>query len=429
VKTLVAPRRAIKAIDQEAMAQMPNGQYVPLANLQTWTSQYATAGDAALNVATVLTCVRVLSETFASVPLIIYRRLAGGGKERATDHPLYPVLHDQPNPDMTSFVWRELLMSHCATWGNHYSEIAFDGLGRMQLWPIRPDRIVPWYDDNGRKQYDYVSSSGARRTLRPGSIFHVPGLSASGLVGYSPIALLRSSLGLLQTAETFGRTLFDNNARPATVLQHPKTVSKDAQERLTAQVDELKGARNAGKTILLEEGLTVHEIGFPPEDAQFLQTRVFQKREIVAAYRIPPHKAGDLERATFSNIEQQSIEFVQDTMLPWFTRTEQEISTQLLAEDERDEYFVEFLVDGLLRGDAVARSQALATRWQHGTLNADQWREMENENPLPDGAGQTYYVPANYTPVGGPAPVLPQPQVIPGPADLTGAPAPTTVAA
>jgi phage portal protein BeeE len=167
VKTLVAPRRAIKAIDQEAMAQMPNGQYVPIANLQTWTNQYATAGDAALNVATVLTCVRVLSETFASVPLIIYRRLAGGGKERATDHPLYPVLHDQPNPDMTSFVWRELLMSHCATWGNHYSEIAFDGLGRMQLWPIRPDRIVPWYDANGRKQYDYVSPSGARREDDP----------------------------------------------------------------------------------------------------------------------------------------------------------------------------------------------------------------------------------------------------------------------
>jgi HK97 family phage portal protein len=431
VKALIAPRRAIKAgIDQEAMGQVPSGLYRPLNNLQTWTYHYATAGDAALNVATVLTCVRILSESFASVPLILYRRLPGGGKERAVDHPLYPVLHDQPNPDMTSFAWRELLMSHLATWGNGYSEIAFDVLGRMQLWPIRPDRIIPWYDLDGRKQYDYVSSAGARRTLRPGSLFHVAGLSSTGLEGYSPIALLRSSLGLLRTAETFGQTLFDNNARPATVLQHPKTVSKDAQERLTAQVDELKGARNAGKTILLEEGLSVHEIGFPPEDAEFMATRTFQKREILAAYRIPPHKAGDLERATFSNIEQQSIEFVQDTMLPWFTRTEQEISTQLLAEDERDEYFAEFLVDGLLRGDAVARATALSIRWQHGTMNADQWREMENENPLPDGIGQTYYVPANYVPAAGPAaPALPQPQVIPGPADLTGSPAPSDVAA
>jgi HK97 family phage portal protein len=426
VKALLPARRAIKALDQVALGETPNGYYIPIETLSSWASHMSTP-DAAVNVATVLTCVRVLAESFASVPLLMYRRLPDGGRERAIDHPLYPVLHQQPNPDMTSFVWRELVMSHLATWGNAYNEKAYDGLGRLQLWPIRPDRMTPRYGPNGTKEFEYIGTNGVRRIIPAERIFHLQGLGSTGLAGYSPIALLRSSLSLLRTAETFGQTIFDNNARPATVLQHPKTMSQGAIDRLTSQMDDLKGSRNNGKTVLLEEGTTVQPIGFPPEDAQFLETRVFQKREILAAYRIPPHMAGDLERATFSNIEQQSIEFRTYTMLPWYVRAEQDISSQLLDEDERDTFYAEFLADGLLRADAKSRAEALAVRWQNGTLNAttagprDEWRALENENPLPNGVGQTYYVPANYLPAAAPRPAAP-------PAPLAAVPSPEVAA-
>lgn len=395
MKTLI-PIRATKAIDQVAQSD-PYGSpnYVPLYNLQTWTG-YGISPELALNIITVYQCVRVLAETFAQLPLVIYRRRPDGGADKATDHELYSVLHDKPNPDMTSFVWRELLLSHAATWGNSYNEIYFTDAGRMELYPIRPDRVETRWGPSGQKEHWYLHPLGGKTLFKPGTIFHVQGMSSDGLVGFSPITVMRKAIALYQSAEQFGTSLFDNNARPATVLTHPATLSPEAIQRLAGQMEELRGARNAGKTVVLEEGLTVTEVGIPPEDAQFMQTRLFQKREIAAAYRIPPHKVGDLERATFSNIEQQSLEFVQDTMMPWFVRVEQEINTQLI--DDPD-YYCEFLIDGLLRADAVARSTSLATRWQHGNLSGDEWRAKENENPIPDGLGKQYYVPVNYAPI------------------------------
>jgi HK97 family phage portal protein len=386
--------RGFKGIDQVAQSEY-GATYVPLENHQTWTG-LATTPDTALNIITVYQCVRVLAETFASLPLIVYRRLPGGGKERAPDHPWYDVLHGRPNPDMTSFVWRELLMSHLATWGNGYNEIATGQFNRPVLWPLRPDRMQPSYDDNGKKVYDYLRPDGQKQRMAPGSVFHVPGLSYSGLVGYSPIALMRSTTTLLRTAETYGTNFLRNGARPAVVLQHPKLLSTTAVSRLQAQMDELRGAGNSGKTVVLEEGMTLTEIGIPPEDAQYMETRLFQKREIAAAFRVPPHKIGDLERATFSNIEHQSLEFISDTMLPWLVRVEQQINADLIADDQ---YFAEFLVEGYLRGDSKTRAEAFAIRWQHGNFNSDDWRAAENENPLPNGMGQEYFVPANYVPV------------------------------
>lgn len=394
MKQLVATR-GIKGIDQVAMSSGEYGvTYVPLEDRQTWTG-LATTADTALNIITVYQCVRVLAETFASLPLIVYRRLPGGGKERATDHPWYDVLHGRPNPEMTSFVWRELAMSHLATWGNTYSEISRGPFNKPEIWPLRPDRMLPSYE-NGRKVYDYLQPSGEKRRMKPGSVFHVPGLSATGLVGYSPIALMRSTTRLLKTAESYGTNFLHNGARPSIVLSHPKLLSPTGIDRLRVQMDELRGSGNSGKTVVLEEGVTLTEIGIPPEDAQYMETRLFQKREIAAAYRVPLHKLGDLERATFSNIEHQSLEFITDTMVPWLARFEQQINIDLINDDQ---YFAEFLVDGYLRGDAKARAEAFAIRWQHGTVNADDWRSAENENPLPDGMGQEYFVPANYVPV------------------------------
>lgn len=356
------------------------------------TSGVTVSTETALGLVSVYACIRVLAESVASLPLILYRRLPGGGKERATDHPMYALLHDQPNPEMTSFVWRETVMAHLVTWGNSYNEIAFDSEGRLQLWPLPPSRVeVSW--ENDRRVYDFLQPNGQKRRLADRTIFHIPGLSSNGLVGYSPIALHREAIGLYQALQDFGSATMRNMARPAVFMKHPKTLSAGAIERLTAQMDRLRGTANAGKTILGEEGLDIKEIGIPPEDAQYIESRKFQRTEIAAMFRVPPHKIGDLERATFSNIEHQALEFVTDSLRPWLVRIEQEIKARLLFGED---VFAEFLVDGLLRGDAKSRAQALAIRWQHGTLSPDEWREIENENPLPDGIGARTYTPVNY---------------------------------
>ncbi len=389
----VAPR-AIKNIDQQAMGSYGAITYVPLEDHRTWTHEMLPAVEGGLGLVTVYACVRLLAETIASIPLILYRR-DGQGKERATDHPLYEVFHDRPNSAMTSMVWRELLVSHVAGWGNHYSELQRTN-GRLEFWPIRPDRIETSWSASGEKVFDYLSTTGKRTTFPPGRIFHVPGLSSDGLRGYSPIALHRKALALATVAQEYGTNFLANGARPAVVLSHPKNLSTPAQQRLAAQMDELKGSRNSGKTVVLEEGLTITEIGVPPEDAQYIETRKFQMQEIARIYRVPPHMIGDLERATFSNIEHQSIDFVVHTIRPWLVRIEQEIKTQILA-DEPD-LSVEFLVDGLLRGDAKSRAEALAIQRQNGVINGDDWAAIENRNPLPDGLGKTYWMPVNYQP-------------------------------
>lgn len=351
--------------------------------------------EGSLALPTIYACVRVLAEDVASLPLILYRRLEGGGKERATDHPLYDVLHDAPNPEMTSFTWRETTMTHLLTWGNAYSEIAYDGLGRLQLWPISPSRMdVRW--EGGRRVYYYLGDSG-RKPLKPGSVFHVMGQSLNGLVGLSPIGLHRATLGEHMATRDFGQAFYRNMARPATVLQHPKTLSAGAIERLAAQMEALKGSRNAGKTVVLEEGSQVKEIGIPPEDAQYIETRKLHREEAAQLFRMPPHKVGILDHATFSNIEHQAIDYVTGTLRPWLVRNEQAIATQLL-EDEPD-IFAEHLVDGLLRGDAKSRAEALAIRRQNGTLTADEWRALENENELAGGVGKVTWMPVNYKPV------------------------------
>jgi len=252
------------------------------------------------------------------------------------------------------------------------------------------------YAGDGQKVYTYLSPSGQRKEMRPGSVFHVPGLSSNGLVGLSPIELHRKTLRLAETAQEYGSNFLANGARPGVILSHPKTLSDPAVKRLAAQMDELRGSRNAGKTVVLEEGLTVNEVGVPPEDAQYIETRKFQ-RNIIATeiFRMKPHKVGDLEHATFSNIEHESLDHVIDTMMPWYVRFEQEYKVQLIEEDD---VFAEHLIDGLLRGDAKSRAEALAIRFQNGNLTPDEWREKENENPLPNGIGGQTYIAVNYAP-------------------------------
>lgn len=357
--------------------------------------------DTALNFTAVYTCVRILAETVASLPLPVYRRLSGGGKERAIDHPLYVLLHDQPNPEQTSFELREMLMSHLALRGNAYAEIERDGAGRVSaLWPLLAWKMkIRRLPGTHQLQYEYQLENGDQALLRPDQVLHLRGLSPDGIIGYSPIRIAREAVGLGLAAEEYGARFFSNQATPSGVLEHPGELSEEAKENLQKSWEKLhQGLSKSHRIAILEEGMKLHTIGIAPEDAQFLETRRFQLEEIARIYRIPPHMVGDLEKASYSNIEHQAIEFVVHCIRPWLVRWEQAMKRSLFLPQERGIYFAEFLVDGLLRGDIKSRYEAYSIGRQWGWLSADDVRELENQNPLSGGAGKIYLVPLNMVP-------------------------------
>lgn len=352
----------------------------------------------ALNVTTVYACVRILAETVASLPLHVYRRLPSGGKERATDHYLYSLLHDQPNPEMTSLELREAQMGHLALWGNAFAEIERDNAGRaIALWPLRPDRMMV-RRVNGALTYEYQLPDGAKAALAPDQILHLRGLSPDGIVGYSPIRLAREAIGLAIATEEFGAKFFGSGAHPGGIVEFEGRLDDQQLARYRKSVqDAYGGLGKAHRLMVLEQGLKYTQVGIPPDDAQFLETRRFQVEEIARFFRIPPHMLADLERATFSNIEHQSIEFVVHTVRPWLVRWEQGIRRSLFPPQERATYFAEFLVDGLLRGDIKSRYEAYAIARQNGWMSANDIRLLENQNPITAG-GDIYLVPLNMVP-------------------------------
>lgn len=354
--------------------------------------------DTALQTTAVFACIRVLAESVASLPLVVYRRLDARSKEKAPDHPLYELLHDQPNPEMTSFELRETLMGHLGGWGNAYADIEVDGRGRlMALWPLLPNKIERIRRENGELIYYYrvpESVGGEVRKLRGEMVLHLRGLGSNGISGYSPIQLHRQAIGLAQAAEQFGATFFKNNAKPAFVLEHPGQLGEKANKNLRESWEALhSGLDQSHRMAILEEGMKLQTIGIPPDDAQFIQTRKFQVNEIARIYRIPPHLIGDLEHATFSNIEHQAIEFVVHTLRPWLVRWEQAIRSKLFLPRERSEFFAEFNVDGLLRGDILSRYNAYSVGRNGGWLSRNDIREKENQNPIP--GGDDYLTPLN----------------------------------
>jgi HK97 family phage portal protein len=354
----------------------------------------------ALNLSAVWAAVTVISGTVASLPLLLYKRLPNGGKERFVDHPVYRMLHDEPNPEMTSMVFRETLQAHVLLWGNAYAEIQRDQAGRpVALWPLSPQQVEPFRDKETRVlRYRVTNETGRQVIVDAERILHVPGLGFDGIVGYSVVRKARESLGLALATETFGATFFGNGAWPGLVAQHPGKLSDPAAKRLKDSLNEaLQGPTRAHNLIVTEEGIKVEKMGIPPDDAQFLETRKFQIVEIARWFNLPPHKLRDLERATFSNIEHQGIDFVVDLRL-WFVRWEQELNRKLIRPLERKIQFVEHLVDGLLRGDSASRVAIYASGRQWGWLSADDIRERENLNPLPDGQGQIYLIPQNMIP-------------------------------
>lgn len=354
----------------------------------------------AIKLSAVYACVRVLSEAVASLPLKIYKRKPGGGKETADDHPLWSVLHDSPNEHMTSFTFFETSMAHLALWGNSYALIT-DTRQRLQLTPWHPDFVDVKRGDRGLVyQFRQPDNMGDPIVLNAYDVLHIPGLSFDGLVGISPIKQAREAIGLGLAAEEMGAKLFGNGARPSGTLETDAFMKPDeAAEWAKTFNKQYAGSSNASKIMLLAKGLKFNPLSIPPEDAQFLETRKFQVNEIARIFKIPPHLIGDLERATFSNIEEQGIEFVVHTIRPWLCRIERAINRRLFTDADRAAgYFCEFLVDALLRGDIKTRSEANQIRFMNGNLTLDDWAAMENMNPVGGELGSTRWVPANLMP-------------------------------
>lgn len=344
----------------------------------------------AMQTTAVYSCVRILAETVASLPLHTFKHTESG-KEKATEHSIYHLLADEPNPEMTSFVFRETLMGHLLLWGNAYAQIIRDGRGEViALYPLMPDRMTVDRADSGEIYYIY-NKEGKQYYLRNYEVLHIPGLGFDGLIGYSPIAMAKNAIGMAIATEEYGASFFANGANPGGVLEHPGVVKDPARVRESWN-SVYQGTKNANRVAVLEEGMKFQSIGIPPEQAQFLQTRKFQLNEIARIFRIPPHMIGDLDKSSFSNIEQQSLEFVMYTLDPWVVRWEQAIKRALFSESEKKEYFVKFNVDGLLRGDYQSRMNGYAVGRQNGWLSANDIRELENLNRIPDELGGDLYL-------------------------------------
>lgn len=358
----------------------------------------------AMQIATVYACVRLLAETVAGLPLHLFRDIGNNAKEKASDHPLYRLLYRQPNPEMTSFSFRETLMTHLLLWGNAYAQIIRDGRNNiLALYPLLPEYMETDRDDKGRIYYIYHAYTDEKPGkknqdiyFRYDEVFHVPGLGFNGLIGFSPIAMMKNALGTTLAVEKYGSAFFKNGAQPSGVLEHPGILKNPDKIRQNWS-DVYGGSNNAHKVAVLEEGMKYTAISLPPEDSQFLSTREFGVNEICRIFRVPPHMVQDLSHSTFSNIEHQSIDFVVHTLTPWLVRFEQSITKDLLLPDEQDEYYAKFNVDGLLRGDYQSRMQGYATGISNGFLCPNDIRTLEQMDRIPaEKGGDSYYLNGGY---------------------------------
>ena len=339
--------------------------------------------DSALRLASVYACVRVLSETMASLPLVVYQRRADGGKDKITDHWLYRLLANRPNRFQNPFEWREMLQGHLALRGNAYNQIITNAKGEVvELMPLHPDRIRLELLPSGEYRYRFTDRFGTESILPRGEVWHLRGLSSDGLMGMSPIELARESLGMALAAQDYGARFFANDAKPTGGwIEFPGSFKdSEAKKVFRESYQQAQSGANRGKVLVLENGMKFHEVGVTNKDAQFLELRKFQITDVARLFRVPPHMIGDLDRATFSNIEQQSLEFVMHTMTPWAERWEASIESDLLLEG--DDIEVEFDFANLMRGDAASRASYYQSGIQNGWLTRNEARIAENLNPL-----------------------------------------------
>lgn len=359
--------------------------------------------ETAMRVSAVHACVAVIAGTIATLPLHLYRRTKNGGKERATDHPLYSLLHDAPNELHTSCEFRDMMQAHLCLRGNAYARIIRDGAGRVtSLIPLHPDRVTV-YRSGMVVSYLYRPIPGepgdSGEYLAAHEVMHVRGLGPDGILGYSPIALARDAIGLSMATEGHGSKLFANGARPSGVLETPPGITDAQMKAMREHWEKMHaGVENSNRLAVLAGGMKYAGISMSNDEAQFLETRKFQVTDIARIFRVPPHKIADMAAATFSNIEHQSIEFVTDCIRPHAVRWEQRIAQALLTPNERGIYFAELSLDGLLRGDMKSRYEAYNIGRTGGWLSPNDVRDMENLNRIDQ--GDTYMQPLNMAPLG-----------------------------
>jgi HK97 family phage portal protein len=399
------PRAAAKMLTQDELATL-------LMGATATTTGRALTPESALTQVTVLACVRLLAEVVGTLPCVLYRRLAPRGRERATSHPLYGILHDLPNPELTTLELYENITGHLALWGNAYCEIEYDNAGRRRaVWPLRPDRVevlVPAASYSGQRQYVVTLPNGQRKGLARWQIWHIRGFGTDPWIGKSPIALARESVALALGTEEFAGKFFGNDSRPGGVLKSAKALSEAAAKRLQASWEGAHGGlSNAHRVAVLEEGVEWQSIGIPAKDAQFLEMRQFQRSEIYGLFRVMPHLVGDVSNSTSwgTGIEQQSIGWQKFSVGPYLTRIEKSAARDLLTTSERETLYARFLVDALVRADINGRTTAYEKGRLGGWLSVNDIREMEDLNPVE--GGDTYLQPLNMTTLGSQAPAAP----------------------
>ena len=348
----------------------------------------------ALQMTAVYACVRVLAESIASLPLHLFKKSADGSREKDEGNPLFFLLHDEPNPEMTSFSFRETLMTRLLLFGNAYAQILRNGRGDVvALYPLMPNRMSVERDDHGRLFYRYTRYDGEAMAdkdstviLLPEDVLHIPGLSYDGLVGLSPIAACRNAIGSGLAADEYSGRYFANGAAPLAVLEHPGVI-KDPERLRESWNAAYGGTKNTGKVAILEEGLKFTPISISPQDSQLLETRKFTVEEICRIFRVPPHLVQNLERATFNNIEQMSLDFVMYSLMPWVCRWETALSKSLLKPEEKRLYEIRFNLDGLLRGSYESRMRGYQTAVNTGIFSVNDCRKLENMDLLPEEEG------------------------------------------
>lgn len=352
--------------------------------------------DTALTYTAVYSAVKIISETMASLPLITYRRLSDGGKERVPTHPVAELLFRKPNRWQTPFEWKEMMQGHVLLRGNAYSQIVFTNGRPSELIPLHPSRVTPEMGDDG-VVYKYREPGGDTILFRQEQIFHLRNITLDGVVGISPIAAAREAIGLGMSAQEHGARLFGQGARPAGVLTHPGKLDKIGADRVKQSWQSAYGGLTQAHSVaVLEEGMNFQQIEMTSEDSQWIESRKFQLEEISRYYRIPLSKLNVMENANFSNMEQQALQFVQDCIMPWSVRWEEAVLRDLLMLPTDRDLYSEFQMQSLLRGDNETRFKAYAIARQNGWMSANEIRAAENLNPMGE-EGDVYWAPVNMT--------------------------------
>jgi len=355
-----------------------------------------------LKVSAVFACVNLISNTIASLPLPVYRRLQPRGKERARDHYLYDILQYEPNPEMTAFDFRKAMQVQLELYGNAYANIVYDMAGRVkELWPIPTPYVRPVIDDSRMiKAYEVSLPDGKVAVLPRDEMFHLRGLG-DGFMGFKPLQYARELVGLALAAEQYGASFFANGAVASGIVEFPGRLTPEALQQFKESFKEkYEGLGNKHRIIFLEQGLKFNQLTIPNDNAQFLETRKYQVEEVARFFGVPPHKIGALDRATFSNIEHQAMEFVQDCIRPRVVNWEQQIRRQLFRAADKKQYFAEHILEGLLRGDAQSRAAYYRVGRNDGWLSANDIRELENMNPIPaEQGGDDYLINGNMVPI------------------------------